>query len=94
MKKVDDELCTKCNVVETIEHFFYDCKLVKLLWKEVQNDLKHKRIITEKECILGTECCKHDNLLILIAKLCISKFKYGEYTNLAILYEREKILRI
>ena len=91
MNIVDSEYCTRCNVIEDTEHFFYNCKEVKELWKIVENDIK--RELTEQECILGINC-KQVNILILIAKLCISKYKYGDYANLSILYEREKKLRI
>ncbi len=96
MKKVDDEFCTECKIVEDIAHFFFHCKGVKILWEKVHLDLKDKSILTEKDCILGRKTgkhCKHDNLLIIIAKMCISKYRYGDYNNLLILYEIEKNLR-
>jgi len=39
------------------------------------------------------EDAKYKNLLILIGKLVVSKFKYGEHKNI-VLYEQEKSLRI
>ncbi len=94
MKITNDEYCTECNVIETIEHFYFHCKIVRKLWEKVQSDLHHKKVISEQDCILGNLCCNEDNLFILIAKVCISKFKYGEYKNLLILYENEKKERI
>ncbi len=96
MKKVEDEFCVYCNELDTIEHFFFECKLVKSLWKEVYKDMYYKELTTQ-ECILGrkviNEKTKYDAHLILVAKMCISKYKYGEYKNLLILYEQEKRLR-
>ncbi len=96
MQKVNDDLCIYCNEIEDILHFFFKCKSVQKLWKIVQQEVSFKELITEQTCILGHidgASSKQDNLLILIAKLSISKFKYGDYSNLLILYEKEKIIR-
>ncbi len=96
MKKVNDELCIYCNETEDIIHFFYKCKIVQKLWKVVQQEVTFKDLINEQTCILGHidgTSRKQDNLIILVAKLCISKYKYGEYNNLLILYEKEKMIR-
>ncbi len=97
MKKVDDDLCIHCNVIEDLEHFFFHCDKVRKLWEIVRQDMENKEVITEQDCMLGRTGilnCKYDNLLILIAKMCISKFKYGEHSNMLILYEKEKKFRI
>ena len=97
MKKVNDELCIECNMVEDIEHFFFNCKGVEKLWKQVYLDLIDKSVLTVQDCILGRTdgtYCNHDNLLILIAKMCISKYRYGDYSNLLLLYDIEKNLRL
>ena len=97
MKKVEDDYCKYCGELETIEHFFFHCKIVKSLWNEVHKDMCDKSVINVQECILGRKVVncrkKSDTHLILVAKLCISKYKYGEYKNLLILYEQEKRLR-
>ena len=40
MKIVDDELCTRCRVKDTYEHFFFDCQDVKPLCNRVENDAR------------------------------------------------------
>ena len=53
--------------------------------------------LSEKEVMLGVEgeqdSKKKINLYLLVGKLVVSKFKYGEYPNILILYEAEKRLR-
>ena len=86
MKVRDDQMCSYCNdVVNCIQHFFFNCPTIKKFWNYIQ------------QCILITfdpiNCCwcfvlfgikQHDygkvktkriNHVILIAKMCISMYK-------------------
>ena len=105
MKIKDSDICNTCKVVETIEHFFFHCKNTNCLWEEVNKDIAtlfgHQFNITEEQVILGInkntditlnlshKIYERANLILLVAKQCISKFKYGSHPNLKILYEYE-----
>ena len=96
MGKADSELCEHCNVLESLQHFFYYCPIAKKLWKEIQRDL-HGIQLTERSVMLVVDV-EHDNsqninLYILIGKLVISKYRYGNYPNILQLYEAEKRVR-
>ena len=103
MGKTETENCVHCGVKDYIEHFFYQCTRVKQLWKEVQSVINAKigqRInIDEQIVILGIiegldqKKQKIANILILIAKMCISKFKYGKSPNLLATWEAEIYIR-
>ena len=106
MKISDSQLCTHClGGIDYIEHFFYDCAVCQPLWQHVENWLTSiigKRVnIDAKMALCGLFKIENlgkterqiINFFILIAKLCISKFKYGTPTNIIYLYERELILR-
>ena len=94
--KTGSNLCEHCNIVDTLEHFFFHCLLVRPIWSEVEKDLNGYKL-TVREVMLGVPPkqneAKKTNLLILIGKLVISKFKYGDYPNIRLLYEQEKQLR-
>lgn len=100
------EMCSYCaQERDFIEHFFFDCKMVKPLWKHVQELICAKTgllLTLEAKCVLlGIVCLenvsKNDiamiNYLILIAKMCISKFKYGTPVNIIIMFESELHIR-
>ncbi len=94
--------CADCNQVDCIEHFFVSCKLVKPLWLYIES--VHRTIhniaikLEPKDILLGYEHInwleyKVLNKYIAIAKVCISKYKYGDHPNLIILFQRECRLR-
>ena len=111
MKIEDSDLhvCDTCNVIETIEHFFFHCTKIKCIWSQLNKDINLllgiQFQLTEEHAILGidksttdklnisSESYKKANLMILITKNCISKYRYGTYENLNILYEWELLLR-
>ena len=105
MKLKDSDLCKNCNILDTIEHFFFDCDYIKNIWKEIETLItKHTNQIlslNSKSVLLGwlpgnnlikTHVYKI-NLFILIGKLVISKCKYGKVNNPLILLENEITFR-
>ena len=103
MHKVDSEMCGYCrDEIDCIEHFFFKCKEVRSLWKNIEmlcskiegNVVK----LNERDVLFGYNFSRGQenvmqNKLILIGKLCISKFKFGKYPNLVFLFEAECVLR-
>ena len=76
MGKAESNMCEECKVVETLDHFFFHCKVVKQLWREVEKDLNGKTLSLQN-VMLGIQEVKSNtdvsNLLILIGKLYCSK---------------------
>lgn len=101
--KADTNICDACNTGETdyIEHFFYTCRTINQIWRLVTNEVLIRlgvRInITLEIALLGyidaTEHSYAINHLLSIAKMCISKFRYGERTPIEIIFYRELGLR-
>ena len=96
--------CVVCGEKDYIEHFFCICPRVRPLWNAVQGKivqhLNYHLVLSNEYKIFGIS--KHDvpqvfvqriNHVILIAKLCISKYVYGEYDNIVKLLEHELTLR-
>ena len=101
--------CLKCNEIEYLQHFFYTCKELRKFWETVSKTfIKYvgKQIhLNEETVLLGLH--KENNIynitvkesavinhILVIAKLCISKFKHGEHTNILILLESEMSWRL
>ena len=103
LKKVGikpSDICTYCNHVDSIEHYFVECALISHIWNYVENDIYKKCAYTIKltieNIILGygeMEHMKIINYLIIIAKLAISKMRYYGNIDLIMAYENEKTLR-
>ncbi len=97
-----DNICKHCAQIDFIDHFFVTCKLVRPLWSHIESIFNslHGRVIhlTERDILLGIEDLHLSTYtvldkMIVIAKLCISKFKYGDHPNLVHLFNRECRLR-
>ena len=105
MKIKKSDLCVSCNTLDTIDHFFFECDSIKNVWKEIGKMItKHTNQIIpldSKSVLLGClpnnilkkSRIKKINLLILIGKLVISKFKYGKVNNPLVLLENEIAFR-
>jgi hypothetical protein len=90
LKKIrilDSAKCRFCEKEETIEHFFYACKVTKLFWKSFLNwwnklNMMHVEELHENSIILGMEWSDHVgkvfNCCILISKLVIYKTKNSD----------------
>ena len=108
MKIKDTELCPYCpNERDTISHFFFFCKKVQSLWKEVRSLVftKHKIAINLTEVNVLTGFKKVDipnlnrnevndiNKLLLIAKMSVGMFKYGKGYDLLTKFQHELRIR-
>lgn len=79
------ELCAKCDQIDTLQHHFYSCMLVKSLWNSFENWWRYSMdetiILTDIDVIFGffkeTKYDKALNLCILIAKQFIANYKYS-----------------
>jgi hypothetical protein len=100
----ESKTCKHCpNEIDYIEHFFWSCDQIHSIWKQVEEHtyLKYNKSIKLKlvDVLFGYNEIETNsevlaiNLFILIAKMCISKFRYGTYFNISLLFERELRLR-
>ena len=97
--------CQFCDSIDTLQHFFYDCPLSKVVWKEIERKLetlcnrythfsaKNVLIGFDQEDNLGKNVSKIINLMILIGKNTISKAKYHKNRNIRLVLEQELNLR-
>ena len=100
--------CSLCRLeIDYIEHFFFTCPVIKYMWVFVEGLFRqHFKInvllneqnvlfgITEKEANgLIKSDLKTVNHILLIAKMCISKYRYGNPINLVAMIEQEMSLR-
>ena len=96
--------CTFCDEVDYIEHFFWFCQKVKPVWRvcfDYIYRLTGKWLaFSETDVLFGyqpEQMRKFEiqviNHLILIAKMVISKFKYGIVTDICLLFEKEFEIR-
>ena len=105
MKIKQSEECATCRVKDTLQHFFYHCASVQDVWGKVKN---YFNLITGKQfsltwdqVILGVLPSEHIrpkivnklNMLILLAKLAISKSKYGTGIKPSLIFENELSFR-
>ena len=104
-KKIGIKASTKCDLCEEedyTEHKFYQCQSVKPLWDLIESLIqirfKQDFKITEEIAMLGyiggnEKIRKKINTTILIAKLCIQKFRFGTIKNLLEIWEKEFTVR-
>ena len=106
MREAESENCANCKEKDYIEHMFYECKLLDGFWNHVaqyiqlQTDFRGK--IQEKDVLFGLERRTDMNMkdwriinsIILIAKMCISKYRYRKgINNVFLIFEIEMKLR-
>ena len=97
--------CLWCTEIDYIEHAFYQCTKLENFWRNVKQyiliNYDWRLEINEKIALFGVskaeiedaEIRKKVNHIILIAKLAISKYKYGKCKNLALIFEAELKMR-
>ena len=100
--KVENNLCERCNELDDIAHFFIKCKSIKEIWDKV-NEIISKMLsrniqISVREILFGCnkgnkEINRRINEIISIAKMCVSKYKYGQKINIIVLLQQELRLR-
>ena len=104
MGKAENSNCKYCPVVDYIEHFFRNCSQVIPLWEKVENILsiatEQQVKLNDKQKLFGLYASDIPDLvlntynrIILVTKMCISKYKYGEHHNLLWLFCYEMTLR-
>ena len=92
--------CKKCNLTEFSEHFFFDCNSNKQLWEEVTSIINSKfglcidlNLQTVMTGYFNKKLNKRNileiNHVLLIAKMIISKSKYGKGRNMVTLLHEE-----
>ena len=106
MKITENDKCSYCkDITDYIEHFFCDCPVVHGLWEFVEHTINLKTNAILKLSVtdklfgvtapqLPKETHHYINLLILIAKMCISIYKKTKsVVPLQFIFEREMNLR-
>jgi hypothetical protein len=106
MGLANSDLCPYCfNQLDFVEHFFFECSRIKPLWKHVENHIlaqTSRRVLLDvKSILLGTVDFENVNRshsyyishLILVGKMCVSKYRYGTPIDITIMFEREIALR-
>ena len=101
MKIRRSELCEHCGLTDTLEHFFFQCSLLEKLWRNVHTIINvflgRRIVLTWDMALLGivtlnnvsTNKIQRINMIILLAKLSISKSKYGSGIDPALILETE-----
>ena len=100
----DTNVCAYCNEIDTLEHFFFECNIVYPVWDEISKTIRAKtgqRVrLDNSKVIFGCKEVKgkksqtnFTNVIILVGKLVINKFKFGKPGNLRTLLEYEIRLR-
>ena len=105
MKIKSSEYCDECQVKDYIEHFFVTCASVKNMWREIEQLIYQEFSVniklTEESIIMGINnvnnirknTLKKINEIILIGKMTISKYKYGDRVNIIQLLNHELSIR-
>ena len=101
----ENNLCSYCQKTDYIEHFFWSCEKLIPFWcnvvKHIYYHTGEQVSLSETVVLFGympdkqkKTVVKIINHIILIAKMAISKFKYGNKLDLNIVFERELNIRI
>ena len=105
MGKKDNELCDSCGEVDYIEHFFWRCYKIQQFWSYVSNvmfKISGQQVrLSEQTVLFGIDVgnFKSDvnrklNHVILIAKMTISKFRYGDGFDINCMFDNEIAIRM
>ena len=106
MKIKESDRCETCKEIDFIEHTFYHCKNIKHIWNKVseiiQLNMGIKIALTETMVLFGitkndasvnNDALNFINHILLIAKMAISKVKYGKIKNINLIFEKDLELR-
>ncbi|XP_035699761.1 uncharacterized protein LOC118432322 [Branchiostoma floridae] len=99
MRIVENNKCIFCDIIEYIEHFFFDCKIVKPLWDYVESLFSYSISLTVHDIIFGynphmLNKFRYINELLLVAKLSIVKYKSTVSSPNSLCQDAEIILKI
>ncbi|WP_419608111.1 hypothetical protein, partial [Thiolapillus sp.] len=102
----NSETCNACHSGEMdyIEHFFFTCEKINPIWQLVKKEILLRTgstiTISLDTALLGHpgQACLTPNILtinylITLAKMCISKYRYGDTIPIELIFERELRLR-
>ena len=105
MKITESNICSLCEQVDYIEHFFFRCDKVQQLWIEIEKDIQAnlgcRLNITEEMVILGLvnkadtqkKLIEKINHALSVGRLAVTKFRYGKSRNILEIYETESRIR-
>ena len=108
MGLANDNKCPLCRTeIDYIEHFFFTCSVIKYMWNYITALFRQMFNVNitfnEKNVLFGIrgtdvpwlkkQHLKIINHVILIAKMCISKYRYGTPLNLIAMIEYEMNIR-
>ena len=98
--------CSSCpDLIDFVEHFFFHCPVIKPVWNSVENrffiTVSKNIVISPQDALLGivekdgfsSSMIKMINHLILIAKMCIGKYRYGKQVDINIMFDFECKIR-
>ena len=98
--------CSFCpDKVDYLEHFFCECVKITELWRYIENcfyvKYNEKILLSTQDILFGKidrstfqcDMWKYLNHLILVGKMCVSKFKYGKQIAILIMFENEVELK-
>ena len=102
----NSETCNACHSGEMDykEHFFFTCEKINPIWQLVKKEILLRTgsniTISLDTALLGHpgRACLTPNILtinylITLAKMCISKYRYGDTIPIELIFERELRLR-
>ena len=100
----NSHLCEDCKVLDTLDHFFFDCNKIKKVWVACKNYIFSKigknLHFESRDIILGyniEQLQKNEvrfiNAVILITKMVISKYRYGEGNDIICMFESDISIR-
>ena len=99
MKIENNDVCDICNEKDYVEHFFFFCKKIQPIWVEanyiISLKVSKRVVLTHFDVLFGFQQCTEKTQrdfitsIIMIAKLTISKFRYGNHPNLLFLFKSE-----
>ena len=102
MKIKNNNLCESCGDIDTLLHFFVTCSIAKVVWEEAEKIISFKcgrRVelsdqnkiigIFSRDHLFGSEHIRIINMIILVCKKTISKFKCEATSNIKLLLESQ-----
>ena len=101
MKIKLSDSCQYCGNTDTLEHFLFDCPIVKQLWHEIERriesitnkhihlDITNVILGLDKRNDLKKNVINEINWLLLIAKNTISKVKCYQNNNFLVVLDQE-----
>ena len=104
MGKEVSNICNKCNVIDHVDHFCLLLWKICTIWDKVNFVISRKLNKNTSLTVTDVLFSVHDknvsnknntfiNHVIAIAKLCISKYRYGNHPNLLFLFDHELNIR-